>query len=137
MLYLCRRDEFINDISDDYSAAKNLWFLCLFLCFIFGCLWYFANTQVLLAFNHTFILSSYAHVKRAVKLVNKGLQGVPFVRFFVPVCEQAKRQNKKHLTTGFTAIIHCNSLINFVFSRCFLRQAAVVCCLPFRGWTVR
>ena len=31
------------------------------------------------------------------------------------VCEQAKRQNKKRLTTEFTTIIHCNSLIKVCF----------------------
>ena len=58
---------------------------------------------------------AYARAKRAVTVVNKGLHGVSFVRFFVPVCEQAKRQNKKRLTTEFTTIIHCNSLIKVCF----------------------
>ena len=51
----------------------------------------------------------------------------------MPVCEQAKRQNKKRLTTGFITIIHCNSLINFVFTHQCFRQAAVICCLPVEG----
>ena len=73
------------------------------------------HTQAHLAFNHTFFLSSYARAKRGVTLVNKGLHGVSFVCFFVLVCEQAKRQNKKRLTTEFTTIIHCNSLIKVCF----------------------
>ena len=91
------------------------------------------HTQAHLAFNHTFFLSSYARAKRGVTVVNKGLLGVSFVRFFVPVCELSRKQNKNVLSTDFTTIIHCNSLINFVFThRCF-RQAAVRCCLPVGG----
>ena len=141
MFYLCSRETISNDISSQSSTAKKFQFLCLFQCFIFGSLRYFANTHTHthLAFKHTFFLSSYARAKRAVRLVNKGLQGVSFVCFFVPVCEQTKRQNKKRLTTEFTTIIHCSSLINFVFThRCF-RQAAVRCCLPVeeRGQAIR
>ena len=48
----------------------------------------------------------------------------------MPVCELSRKQNKNVLSTDFTTIIHCNSLINFVFThRCF-RQAAVLRCLP-------
>ena len=91
------------------------------------------HTQALLAFNHTFFLPAYARAKRAVALVNKGLHGVSFVRFFVPFCKLSRKQNKNILSTYFTTIIHCNSLINFVFThRCF-RQAAVLCCLPVGG----
>jgi len=28
--YLCSREQISNDISDQFSAAKKLWFLCLF-----------------------------------------------------------------------------------------------------------
>ena len=73
------------------------------------------HTQAHLAFNHTFFLSSYARAKRAVTPVNKGLHGVSFVRFFVPICELSRKQNKKRLTTDFTTIIHCNSLIIVCF----------------------
>ena len=73
------------------------------------------HTQALLAFNHTFFLLSYARAKRAVTPVNKGLHGVSFVCFFVPICELSRKQNKKRLTTGFTTIIHCNSLIIVCF----------------------
>ena len=72
-------------------------------------------------------------MKRGVTLVNKGLHGVSFVRFFVSICEQVKEGNKDVLRTEFTTIINCNSLIQFVFThRCF-RQAAVRCCLPIEG----
>ena len=73
------------------------------------------HTQAHLAFNHTFFLSSYARAKRAVTPVNKGLLGVSFVRFFVPICELSRKQNKKRLATDFTTIIHCNSLIIVCF----------------------
>ena len=91
------------------------------------------HTQALLAFNHTFFLPSYARAKRGVTVVNKGLHRVSFVRFFVPVCELSRKQNKDVLGTDFTTIIHCNSLINFVFTHQCFRQAAVICCLPVEG----
>ena len=73
------------------------------------------HTQALLAFNHTFFLPSYTRAKRVVTPVNKGLHGVSFVRFFVPVCELLRKQNKNVLSTDFTTIIHCNSLIKVCF----------------------
>ena len=76
---------------------------------------------------------AYARAKRGVTVVNKGLLGVSFVRFFVPVCELSKKQNKDVLSTDFITIIHCNSLINFVFTHQCFRQAAVICCLPVEG----
>ena len=117
MLYLCERERISNDISNDYTAAKKLLFLCLFQCFIFGSFRYFANThththtQAHLAFNHTFFLPSYARAKRAVTPVNKGFHGVSFVRFFVPVCELSRKQNKNVLSTEITVTNNCNSLI--------------------------
>ena len=88
------------------------------------------HTQAHLAFNHTFFLPFYARAKRGVTLVNKGLHGVSFVRFFVSICELSRKQNKNVLSTDFITIIHCNSLINFVFTHQCFRQAAVRCCLP-------
>ena len=73
------------------------------------------HTQALLAFNHTFFLSSYARAKRVVTLVNKGLLGVSFVRFFVPVCELSRKQNKNVLSTEITVTDNCNSLIIVCF----------------------
>ena len=73
------------------------------------------HTQALLAFNHTFFLSSYARAKRGVTLVNKGLHGVSFVRFFVPVCELSRKQYKNVLSTEITVTDDCNSLIIVCF----------------------
>ena len=73
------------------------------------------HTQALLAFNHTFFLSSYARAKRGVTVVNKGLLGVSFVRFFVPVCELSRIQNKNNLITKFTTKSTYNSLIIVCF----------------------
>ena len=73
------------------------------------------HTQAHLAFNHIIFLLSYARAKRGVTVVNKGLLGVSFVRFFVSVCELLRKQNKNVLSTDFTIIIHCNSLIIVCF----------------------
>ena len=117
MSYLCGRETISNDISDKSSTAKKFLFLCLFQCFIFGSFRYFANThtQAHLAFNHTLFLSSYARAKRVVTLVNKGLLGVSFVRFFVPVCKLSRKQNKNVLSTDFTAKDTYNSLVIVCF----------------------
>ena len=117
--YLCGRETISNDISDKSSTAKKYQFLCLFQCFIFGSFRYFANThthtQAHLAFNHTFFLPAYARAKRGVTLVNKGLLGVSFVRFFVPVCEPSRKPNKNVLGTDFITKDNCNSLIIVCF----------------------
>ena len=73
------------------------------------------HTQAHLAFNHIFFLLSYARTKRVVTVVNKGLHGVSFVRFFVPVCELFRKQNKNILGTGFTTKDTCNSLVIVCF----------------------
>ena len=73
------------------------------------------HTQAHLAFNHTFFLPSYARAKRGVTLVNKGLLGVSFVRFFVPVCELSRKQNKDVLSTEITVTSNCNSLVIVCF----------------------
>ena len=73
------------------------------------------HTQALLAFNHTFFLPAYARAKRGVTLVNKGLHGVSFVRFFVSVCELFRKQNKDVLSTNFTAKDNCYSLVIVCF----------------------
>ena len=57
----------------------------------------------------------------------------PLFAFFVPICELSRKQNNNVLSTDFTKIIHCNSLINFVFTHQCFRQAAVRCCLPVEG----
>ena len=73
------------------------------------------HTQAHLAFNHTFFLSSYARAKRGVTVVNKGLHGVSFVRFFVSICELSRKQNKNILSTDFFTKDNCNSLIIVCF----------------------
>ena len=73
------------------------------------------HTQAHLAFNHTFFLSSYARAKRGVTLVNKGLLGVSFVRFFVSICDLFRKQNKNVLSTEITVTDNCNSLIIVCF----------------------
>ena len=52
------------------------------------------HTQAHLASKHIFFALSYARVKRGVSPINKGLFEVPFVRFFMPFCQIAKRENK-------------------------------------------
>ena len=56
------------------------------------------HTHSHLALNNTFFLFSYARAKRAVTLVNKGLFGVSFVRFFMPFYDLDLEQNKKEIT---------------------------------------
>ena len=73
------------------------------------------HTQAHLAFNHTFFFHSYARAKRVVMLVNKGLHGVSFVRFFVSICELSKIQNKNYLITKFTTRSTYNSLMIVCF----------------------
>ena len=73
------------------------------------------HTQAHLAFNHTFFLSSYARAKRGATVVNKGLLGVSFVRFFVPICELSRKQNKNVLCADFITKDNCNSLIIVCF----------------------
>ena len=73
------------------------------------------HTQALLTSKPTFFVLSYARAKRGVTLVNKGLLGVSFVRFFVPVCELSRKQNKNVLSTEITVTNNCNSLIIVCF----------------------
>ena len=73
------------------------------------------HTQALLAFNHIFFLPAYARAKRGVTVVNKGLHRVSFVRFFVPICELSRKQNKNVLSTDFITKDNCNSLIIVCF----------------------
>ena len=54
-------------------------------------------------------------MKRGVTLVNKGLLGVSFVRFFVSICELLKSQNKDVLSIDFTAKDTYNSLVIVCF----------------------
>ena len=73
------------------------------------------HTQALLAFNHSFFLPAYARAKRGVTLVNKGLLGVSFVRFFVSIYVLSRIQNKNYLITKFTTKSTYNTLIIVCF----------------------
>ena len=130
----------VNKLATTYSAnpaqQRNFDFFAFFSALylvVSDILLTHTHTQAHLAFNHSFFLPAYARAKRVVTLVNKGLHGVSFVRFFVPVCKLSRKQNKNVLSTYFTTIIHYNSLINFVFTHQCFRQAAVRCCLPVGG----
>ena len=98
------------------------------------------HTQALLAFNHTFFLSSYARAKRGVTVVNKGLLGVSFVRFFVSVCELFRKQNKDVLSIDFTAKDTCNSLVIVCFLSLISRagsSSVLSACRGERGQAIR
>ena len=116
MLYLCAVKQLAMTYPTTIAQQRNFDFFAFFsaLYLVVSDI-LLTHTQALLAFNHTFFLLSYARAKRAVTPVNKGLHGVSFVCFFVPICELSRKQNKKRLTTGFTTIIHCNSLIIVCF----------------------
>ena len=73
------------------------------------------HTQALLTSKPIFFVLSYARAKRGVTVVNKGLHEVSFVRFFVPVCELSKKQNKDVLSTEMTVTDNCNSQIIVCF----------------------
>ena len=53
------------------------------------------HTQAHLASKHTFFAFAYARVKRSVSPINKGLSGVPFVRFFVSPCQLTQKVNNR------------------------------------------
>ena len=82
------------------------------------------HTQALLTSKSIFFVLSYARAKRGVTLVNKGLLGVSFVRFFVPVCELSRKQNKNVLSTEITVTNNCNSLIIVCFISLIVRAGS-------------
>ena len=73
------------------------------------------HTQALLTSKPTFFVLSYARVRRTVTPVNKGLHGASFVRFFVPICELSRKQNKNVLSIEIIVTNNCNSLIIVCF----------------------
>ena len=98
------------------------------------------HTQAHLAFNHSFFLPSYARAKRGVTVVNKGLYRVSFVRFFVPVCELSRKQNKNVLSTNFITKDNCNSLIIVCFLSLISRVGSgntLSACREGRGQAIR
>ena len=48
-----------------------------------------------LSVYHIFFALSYARAKRSVSPINKGLRGVPFVRFFVSPCQLTQKVNNR------------------------------------------
>ena len=120
MLYLCAVKQLAMTYQTTIAQQRNFdffaFFSALYLVVSDILLTHtHTHTQAHLAFNHTFFLSSYARAKRGVTLVNKGLHGVSFVRFFVSVCELSRKQNKNFLGTDFTAKDNCISLIIVCF----------------------
>ena len=69
------------------------------------------HTQAQLTSKPTFFVLSYARVRRAVTLVNKGLLGASFVCLFVFISRHFKSQSKERLTTQFTSIEIYKSLL--------------------------
>ena len=59
------------------------------------------HTQAQLTSKPTFFVLSYARVRRAVTLVNKGLFGVSFVRRFVLFSERKQKQYKENFAGSF------------------------------------
>ena len=59
------------------------------------------HTQAQLTSKPTFFVLSYARVRRAVTLVNKGLFGVSFVRRFVLFSERIQKQYKENFVGSF------------------------------------
>ena len=118
MFYLCAVKQLAMTYQTNSAQQRNLSFFAFFSALylvVSDILLTHTHTQAHLAFNHTFFLSSYARAKRGVTIVNKGLLGVSFVRFFMPVCELSRKQNKNVLSTDFTVTSNCNSLIIVCF----------------------
>ena len=116
--YLCAVNKLAMTYPANPAQQKNFDFFAFFSALylvVSDILLTHTHTQALLAFNHTFFLPSYARAKRAVTVVNKGLLGVSFVRFFVSICELYKRQNKDVLSIDFTVTSICNSLVIVCF----------------------
>ena len=82
------------------------------------------HTHTLLTSKPIFFVLSYARAKRGVTLVNKGLLGVSFVRFFMPVCKLSRKQNKDVLSTEITVTNNCNSLIIVCFISLIVRAGS-------------
>ena len=101
MLYLCAVKQLAMTYPTTIAQQRNFDFFAFFSA-LYLVVSDILLTHTLLAFNHIFFLPSYARAKRAVTLVNKGLHGVSFVRFFVPVCKLSRKQNKDVLSIDFT-----------------------------------
>ena len=85
------------------------------------------HTQALLTSKPTFFVLSYARVRRAVTLVNKGLFGVSFVGCFVLFPERKERQYKERLVGFFQSTNTCSisSKYKLIFSIYYDSQIGV------------
>ena len=59
------------------------------------------HTHSHLASNYTFFTFAYAREKRVASPINKGLVRVPFVRFFVLLCQAAQKGNNNRFIETF------------------------------------
>ena len=118
MSYLCGVKQLAMTYPANPAQQRNLSFFAFFSALylvVSDILLTHTHTQAHLASNHTFFLPSYARAKRGVTVVNKGLHEVSFVRFFVPICELSRKQNKNVLSTDFTAKDTYHSLVIVCF----------------------
>ena len=85
------------------------------------------HTQALLTSRLTFLVLSYARVRRAVTLVDKGFLGVSFVRCFVLFSERKERQYKERLVGIFQSTNTCfiSSKYKLIFSIYYNLQIGV------------
>ena len=112
----------VNELAMTYQTTiaqqRNFYFFAFFSALylvVSDILLTHTHTQALLTSKPTFFVLSYARVRRIVTPVNKGLHGVSFVRFFVPICELSRKQNKNVLSTEIIVTNNCNSLIIVCF----------------------
>ncbi|EFM03007.1 hypothetical protein HMPREF0658_0149, partial [Hoylesella marshii DSM 16973 = JCM 13450] len=55
-------------------------------------------------------------------LINKGLQGVPFVRFFVPVCKVRKGKNLSKMILTFHSSAAGRKRVDYILMSHFNKQ---------------
>ena len=129
MLYLCAVKQLAMTYPTTIAQQRNFDFFAFFSALYLAVsdillTHTHTHTQALLTSKSTFFVLSYARAKRGVTLVNKGLLGVSFVRFFVPVCELSRKQNKNVLSTEITVTNNCNSLIIVCFISLIVRAGS-------------
>ena len=113
LLYLCVVNELAMTYQTTMAQQRNFNFFAFFSAL------YLVVSDILLTHTHThththtqaqltskptFFVLSYARVRRAVTLVNKGLFGVSFVHCFVSISRYFKNQNKERLSTKFGTV---------------------------------
>ena len=106
MLYLCAVNELAMTYQTAIAQQRNFNFFAFFSAL------YLVVSEILLTHTHThtqaqlkskstFFVLSYARVRRAVTLVNKGFLGVSFVRCFVLFSERKQKQYKENCVGSF------------------------------------